>query len=158
MQFQPEGLQLYDFAVLTITPAQEIPLNQQIFFGYQGEGENLVLAPPAVDSAAIQIRLDHFSGYGVSKGFLADIEPVRARIGGEAEARLSSAIAEQLAKARQGQLLGDETAAVKRIVYGGSANPQNADSLIAEPDIDGFLVGGASLDPEKFLAIIRSCG
>ena len=31
-------------------------------------------------------------------------------------------------------------------------------TLIAEPDIDGFLVGGASLDPEKFLAIIRSCG
>ena len=54
-------------------------------------------------------------------------------------------------------LLGDEVAAVKRIVYGGSANPENAASLIAQPDIDGFLVGGASLDPEKFLAIIRSC-
>ena len=55
-------------------------------------------------------------------------------------------------------LLGDEVAQVKRIVYGGSANPDNADSLFSEPDIDGFLVGGASLDPEKFLAIIRSCG
>lgn len=54
-------------------------------------------------------------------------------------------------------LLGDEAARVKRIVYGGSANPGNAGTLIAEPDIDGFLVGGASLDPEKFLAIIRSC-
>lgn len=109
VQFQPEGLQLYDFAVLTITPAQEIPLDQQIFFGYQGEGENLVLAPPVVDSSEIKIQLDHFSGYGVSKGFLADIEPLRARIGGEAEVRLRSSIAEQLAKARQGQLLGDET-------------------------------------------------
>ena len=47
---------------------------------------------------------------------------------------------------------------MKRIVYGGSANPDNAATLFAEPDIDGFLVGGASLDPEKFLAIIRSCG
>ena len=55
-------------------------------------------------------------------------------------------------------LLGDEVASVKRIVYGGSANPENAADLIAQPDIDGFLVGGASLDPEKFLAIIRCCG
>ena len=34
VQFQPEGLPLYDFAILTITPAQEIPFGQQIFFGY----------------------------------------------------------------------------------------------------------------------------
>jgi triosephosphate isomerase len=54
-------------------------------------------------------------------------------------------------------LVGEETAAVKRILYGGSANPDNAASLFAEPDIDGFLVGGASLDANKFLAIIRSC-
>jgi triosephosphate isomerase len=54
-------------------------------------------------------------------------------------------------------LVGEETAAVKRILYGGSANPDNASSLFAEPDIDGFLVGGASLDANKFLAIIRSC-
>ena len=55
-------------------------------------------------------------------------------------------------------LLGSEVAAAKRILYGGSANPENASTLFAQPDIDGFLVGGASLDPEKFLAIIRSCG
>ncbi len=54
-------------------------------------------------------------------------------------------------------LVGDDAAAVKRILYGGSANPDNASSLFAKPDIDGFLVGGASLDANKFLAIIRSC-
>ncbi len=54
-------------------------------------------------------------------------------------------------------LVGEEAAAVKRILYGGSANPDNVPSLFAEPDIDGFLVGGASLDANKFLAIIRSC-
>jgi len=108
VQFQPEGLKFYDFAVLTITPAQELPLDQQIFFGFQGTGENLVLAPPVVDSAEIKIQIDHFSGYGVTKGLLADIEPVRARIGGEAEARLRSTLAEQLTKARQEQLLGNE--------------------------------------------------
>jgi triosephosphate isomerase len=55
-------------------------------------------------------------------------------------------------------LVGDEAANTKRILYGGSVNPGNAAELHAQPDIDGFLVGGASLDPEKFLAIIRSCG
>jgi triosephosphate isomerase len=55
-------------------------------------------------------------------------------------------------------LIGMEAAAARRIVYGGSANPGNAADLIAQPDIDGFLVGGASLDPEKFSAIIRCCG
>jgi triosephosphate isomerase len=34
--------------------------------------------------------------------------------------------------------------------------PENAAALAAQPDVDGFLVGGASLDPGKFLAIIRS--
>ena len=42
-----------------------------------------------------------------------------------------------------------------RILYGGSANPDNTASLITQPDVDGFLVGGASLDPKKFLAMIR---
>jgi triosephosphate isomerase len=40
-----------------------------------------------------------------------------------------------------------------RILYGGSVKPQNAAELMAEPDIDGALVGGASLDPDDFLAI-----
>ena len=55
-------------------------------------------------------------------------------------------------------LIGDAAAGAKRILYGGSASPDNAASLIAQPDVDGFLVGGASLDPERFLAIIHSCG
>ena len=55
-------------------------------------------------------------------------------------------------------LIGDEAAAARRILYGGSAKPGNAAELYAQPDIDGFLVGGASLDPESFIAIIRCCG
>jgi triosephosphate isomerase len=49
-----------------------------------------------------------------------------------------------------------EQAAVTRILYGGSMKPDNAAELIAQPDIDGGLVGGASLDPEDFLAICRA--
>ncbi len=52
------------------------------------------------------------------------------------------------------ELLGDEAEWV-RLLYGGSANPDNAAALIAQADIDGFLVGGASLDPKKFLTMIR---
>lgn len=51
-----------------------------------------------------------------------------------------------------------EAAADVPILYGGSATPENAAGLIAQPDVDGFLVGGAALDPQKFLAIIRSPG
>ena len=53
---------------------------------------------------------------------------------------------------------GDRRAETTRILYGGSVKPGNAAELIAQEDIDGFLVGGASLDAEKFLAIIKACG
>ncbi|MCD6014142.1 MAG: triosephosphate isomerase [Solirubrobacterales bacterium] len=43
-----------------------------------------------------------------------------------------------------------------RIVYGGSVKPGNAAGLFAQPDVDGGLVGGASLDPEDFLAICEA--
>lgn len=56
------------------------------------------------------------------------------------------------------EVRGEVVANRCRILYGGSANPGNAADLIVQPDLDGFLVGGASLDPEKFLTIIRACG
>ncbi len=43
-----------------------------------------------------------------------------------------------------------------RVLYGGSVNADNAAALMAQPDIDGALVGGASLDPESFAAIVRA--
>jgi triosephosphate isomerase len=45
-----------------------------------------------------------------------------------------------------------------RIQYGGSVKPDNVAALLAQPDIDGGLVGGASLDPESFASICRSAG
>jgi len=45
-----------------------------------------------------------------------------------------------------------------RIQYGGSVTPDNAANLLAQPDIDGALVGGASLKPELFLPIIAAAG
>jgi triosephosphate isomerase len=49
-----------------------------------------------------------------------------------------------------------EAAAAIRILYGGSVKPANAAELIALPDVDGALVGGASLDPADFAAIVEA--
>jgi triosephosphate isomerase (TIM) len=51
-----------------------------------------------------------------------------------------------------------DAAARVRILYGGSVKPDNAAELIAQPDIDGALVGGASLDPGDFAAIVAASG
>lgn len=53
-------------------------------------------------------------------------------------------------------LYGSESAAKIRIQYGGSVKPNNAAELMACPDIDGALIGGAALDPQSFLEIIRN--
>ena len=49
-----------------------------------------------------------------------------------------------------------EAANKTRILYGGSVTDKNADELIAKPDVDGFLVGGASLK-DAFKEIVRAC-
>lgn len=51
---------------------------------------------------------------------------------------------------------GRETAEKIRIQYGGSMKPDNAPELMAQPDIDGGLIGGAGLKPDSFAAIIRA--
>jgi len=50
----------------------------------------------------------------------------------------------------------EEAAAGVRILYGGSVKVENAAELLALPDVDGALVGGASLDPESFAAIVAA--
>jgi len=53
------------------------------------------------------------------------------------------------------RLLGADVAAAMRILYGGSVKPDNATALISQEEIDGALVGGASLKPESFAAIVK---
>jgi len=55
-----------------------------------------------------------------------------------------------------GELFGNTIAEETRIQYGGSMKPSNARELLMEPDIDGGLIGGASLDAESFEGIIRA--
>jgi triosephosphate isomerase (TIM) len=53
------------------------------------------------------------------------------------------------------KLWGEAAAAKTSILYGGSVTPETAQALALQPDIDGALVGGASLDAEKFIKIIQ---
>ncbi|MBQ0052398.1 MAG: triose-phosphate isomerase [Treponema sp.] len=55
-----------------------------------------------------------------------------------------------------GRIFGKEAAGEIKILYGGSMNASNADELLAQPDIDGGLIGGASLKAETFVPICKS--
>ena len=44
-----------------------------------------------------------------------------------------------------------------RVLYGGSMNPGNVERLIAQPDIDGGLIGGAALKADSFVELIKAC-
>jgi triosephosphate isomerase len=61
-------------------------------------------------------------------------------------------------RAQLAQTLGDAAGQTVRILYGGSVTPDNAEALLQQPDIDGALIGGASLDVEKFVTIGRLGG
>ncbi len=59
-------------------------------------------------------------------------------------------------RARLAERFGPETAAVVRILYGGSVKAGNTAGILAGPDVDGALVGGASLDADEFASICRT--
>lgn len=98
---------------------------------------------------------------GLDRGSVARVviayEPVWA-IGTGRTAKAADAQAVHAAiRARLGERHGDAAEAV-RILYGGSVKPDNAGELMAQPDIDGALVGGASLKADSFLAIVQAAG
>jgi hypothetical protein len=101
VQLEPEGMTFYDIVTLTIEPADAIPVEQQLPIGSSGETDAVYIPLIDLDADAIRLQLLHFSSAGVSKGYLADLAPVRQRLGGSAEARISSLMAQEIARARQ---------------------------------------------------------
>ena len=95
---------------------------------------------------------------GGPEPFALAYEPVWAIGTGETATPEIAQEAHRFLRGRLAEELGEAAAAAVPILYGGSVTPDNAAHLIVQPDIDGFLVGGASLDPQKFLAIIRGSG
>ena len=53
-------------------------------------------------------------------------------------------------------MFGDSAASTIRILYGGSMKPENAAGLLSQPDVDGGLIGGASLTSRAFTGIIEA--
>jgi len=82
-------------------------------------------------------------------------EPVWAIGTGETATPDTAAAAHRLIRGQAEGSFGKEAANNVRILYGGSVKPDNAKSLMAQPGIDGLLVGGASLDPVSFGEIVN---
>lgn len=82
-------------------------------------------------------------------------EPVWAIGTGKTATPEIAADAHRIIREEVAKLLGGEVAARMRILYGGSVKPDNATALISQEEIDGALVGGASLKPDSFAAIVQ---
>lgn len=82
-------------------------------------------------------------------------EPVWAIGTGKTATPQMASDAHVLIRGEAGKAFGGEFAAGLRILYGGSVKPENAKALMSEEEIDGALVGGASLDPKSFAAIVK---
>ncbi|MFZ0662188.1 MAG: triose-phosphate isomerase [Acidobacteriaceae bacterium] len=82
-------------------------------------------------------------------------EPVWAIGTGKTATPDMAAAAHAIVRKEIAEVLGEPAAQAMRILYGGSVKPENASALMAEPDIDGALVGGASLDPTSFAKIVK---
>ena len=82
-------------------------------------------------------------------------EPVWAIGTGKAATPEMAADAHRTIRQQAAAALGDTVAKNMRILYGGSVKPDNAKSLMSEEEIDGALVGGASLDAKSFAAIVK---
>jgi triosephosphate isomerase len=83
-------------------------------------------------------------------------EPVWAIGTGRTATPQIAADAHRFIRQRVASKFGEARAAATRILYGGSVKPDNVKALMAEEEIDGALVGGASLDPKSFAAIVNS--
>ena len=83
-------------------------------------------------------------------------EPVWAIGTGRTATPQIAADAHRFIRQRVAATFGDARAAATRILYGGSVKPDNVRALMAQEEIDGALVGGASLDPKSFAAIVNS--
>jgi triosephosphate isomerase (TIM) len=82
-------------------------------------------------------------------------EPVWAIGTGKTATPQMAADAHLIVRGEAAKAFGQEFAEQLRILYGGSVKPENAKALMSEVEIDGALVGGASLDPKSFAAIVK---
>jgi triosephosphate isomerase len=82
-------------------------------------------------------------------------EPVWAIGTGKTATPQMASDAHVLIRGEAAKAFGEEFASQLRILYGGSVKPENANALMSQEEIDGALVGGASLDAKSFAAIVK---
>jgi triosephosphate isomerase len=82
-------------------------------------------------------------------------EPVWAIGTGKTATPEMASDAHEIIRSEATEVFGVGVAGQMRILYGGSVKPENVKALMAQPEIDGALVGGASLDPNSFTAIVK---
>jgi len=90
-----------------------------------------------------------------ARAIVAAYEPVWAIGTGKTATPQIAADAHRVVRAEAAKALGQEIADHMRILYGGSVKPENAKALMSQAEIDGALVGGASLDAKSFAAIVK---
>lgn len=124
-------------------------------------GETLAERRAGQAEATVMAQLDGVLGHGCAStrdtNFVVAYEPVWAIGTGETATPTQAQQMHGTIRARLGDV-GDAFAQSVRVVYGGSVNVDNAEALFAQTDIDGGLVGGASLNAAAFAEICRVAG
>ena len=122
-------------------------------------GETLEERQAGQEKSVLETQL-HGALAGLSKDDLAEIvvayEPVWAIGTGLTATPEQAQEAHQFIRSTLEKIAGKEISSKTRILYGGSVTEDNARKLLSEPDIDGALVGGASLDPRGFAKIVAA--
>jgi hypothetical protein len=106
VQLEPSGLFFNELVTLTIVPGKEIPIKEQIIFGYEGAGQDYHLAVIDPKSKDIKIKLMEFSGAGVGSGPESAWAANLQIQGNATRARIDQKLGELLQVERQAQLLG----------------------------------------------------
>jgi triosephosphate isomerase len=107
-------------------------------------------------SRQVREGLRGFSPEEAGRGVIA-YEPVWAIGTGRTATPETAQQVHAFIRALLAEIYDKDLASLKRIVYGGSLTPETARGLLDQPDIDGGLIGGASLKPESFIAIVKEC-
>ena len=110
----------------------------------------------AVIKAQCEGSLTGLTGEELRKMVMA-YEPVWAIGTGKNAAASQAQEVHQYIRGLLAQMTNEETAQTIRIQYGGSVKPENITELVSQKDIDGALVGGASLQAESFVKIVQNC-
>ncbi len=119
-------------------------------------GESLAEREAGYTLSIIQAQLDAALAGAAEGPLVVAYEPVWAIGTGRNATPEQAQEVHAFVRAWLGERFGDSYASQVRILYGGSVKPDNASALLTQPDIDGALVGGASLDVDSFIELVRA--